>query len=124
MVAGLQLIVRVRRAPGPRLFSPLSLIILNLAASGPARPIPSTVRGASPLLVRVRVWGALAGWRPKTRLSALRASRGAVPMPASETSCGLAPASLGITKAALRLPVAVGEERTFKRLISPGWRGR
>jgi hypothetical protein len=77
----------------------------------PPTEIPVIANGAVPELVRVVFWTALVvptAWLANVRLVGVSVTAGAIPLPVSETVCGL-PLALSVTDTlALRLPLAVG----------------
>jgi hypothetical protein len=71
--------------------------------------------GAVPEFFKVVVWAVLVvptGCEPKLRLAGVSVTAGAVPVPLSETPCGLSDASSLMVTPAVRLPVAEGENVT------------
>src|SRR5438445_201212 len=79
----------------------------------PARAMLVMLRVAVPLLVRVTVCGGLVvlrRWAQKARLVGAKVAAGAMPMPASDTDCGLPGASSVMVTVAVRAPAAAGVE--------------
>src|SRR5207302_790932 len=77
----------------------------------PARAMLVMLRVAVPLLVRVTVCAGLVvlrRWSPKARLVGAKVTAGAMPVPASDTDCGLPGASSVMVTVAVRAPVAAG----------------
>src|SRR3989454_401628 len=95
--------------------APLMQVVPEASAKSPALAPPSTavamLRGAVPLLVRVTVCtglGVLTRWVPKVRLVGAKVTAGAMPVPASDTDCGLPAASSATLRLALLAPVDAG----------------
>src|SRR5437016_2908473 len=77
---------------------------------------------ALPVLVRVTVCETLVVlkiWRAKGRLAGDRLTAGAVPVPLSDTVCGLPVALSAIVTAPVRVPVAVGVNVTPMVQLAP-----
>ena len=93
------------------------------AALPPATDTAEITRFAVPLLVMVRVSGALAVFLsclPKLRAAGLAANPGAVPVPESATACGEPLALSAMFSVAARLPVAAGVNDTVTVVCEPG----
>src|SRR2546428_8803014 len=77
----------------------------------PARAMLVMLRVAVPLLVRVTDCTGLVvlrRWSPKARLAGAKVTAGAMPVPASDTDCGLPAASSATLRLALLAPVDAG----------------
>src|SRR3989441_3038102 len=77
----------------------------------PARAMLVMVRADVRLLVSGTVCAGLAAlkrWSPKARLVGAKVTAGAMPIPASDTDCGLPGASSVMVTVAVRAPVAAG----------------
>src|SRR5207245_2198034 len=89
----------------------------------PARAMLGKVRVAVPLLVRVTVCTGLVvlrRWSPKARLVGAKVTAGAMPIPASDTDCGLLAASSVMVTVAVRAPVAAGVKLMLIVQLAPG----
>src|SRR2546426_38550 len=87
----------------------------------PARAMLVMLRVAVPLLVRVTVCTGLVvlrRWSPKARLVGAKVTAGAMPIPASDTDCGLPAASSVMVTVAARPPVAAGVNVTVKAQLA------
>src|SRR5438128_10807975 len=111
---GVKVRLRTQLAPAASV-APLMQVVPEASAKSPALAPPSTavamLRGAVPLLVRVTVCTGLVlvtRWVPKVRLVGSRAGAGAIPVPASDTDCGLPAASSATLRLALLAPVDAG----------------
>src|SRR3989441_1106053 len=109
--------VRLRRqlAPATTVAPFVQVVPAAMAKSPgfkPARAMLVMLRVAVPLLVRVTVCTGLVvlrRWSPKARLVGAKVTAGAMPIPASDTDCGLLAASSVMVTVAARPPVAAGE---------------
>src|SRR5437899_2397171 len=89
----------------------------------PARAMLVMLRVAVPLLVRVTVCTGLVvlrRWSPKARLVGAKVTAGAMPIPASDTDCGLPGASSVMVTVAVRAPVAAGVKLMLIVQLAPG----
>src|SRR3989441_1264401 len=89
----------------------------------PARTMLVMLRVAVPLLVRVRVCTGLVvlrRWSTKGRLVGGKVTAGAMPIPASDTDCGLPGASSVMVTVAVRAPVAAGVKLMLIVQLRPG----
>src|SRR2546428_1840458 len=89
----------------------------------PARTMLVMLRVAVPLLVRVTVCTGLVvlrRWSPKARLVGAMVTAGAMPIPASDTDCGLPGASSVMVTVAVRAPVAGGVKLMLIVQLAPG----
>src|SRR2546426_317426 len=89
----------------------------------PARAMLVMLRVAVPLLVRVTVCTGLVvlrRWSPKARLVGAKVTAGAMPIPASDTDCGLLAASSVMVTVAVRAPVAAGVKLMLIVQLAPG----
>src|SRR3989475_117990 len=89
----------------------------------PARAMLVMLRVAVPLLVRVTVCSGLVvlrRWSPKPRLVGAMVTAGAMPIPASDTDCGLPGASSVMVTVAVRAPVAAGVKLMLIAQLAPG----
>src|SRR3989441_1160835 len=87
----------------------------------PARTMLVMLRVAVPLLVRVTVCTGLVvlrRWSPKARLVGAKVTAGTIPVPASDTDCGLPGASSVMVTVAVRAPVAAGVNVTVKAQLA------
>src|SRR5207302_5184208 len=78
---------------------------------------------AVPLLVRVTVCTGLVvlrRWSPKARLVGAKVTAGTMPVPASDTDCGLPGASSVMVTVAVRAPVAAGVKLMLIVQLAPG----
>src|SRR2546428_8880251 len=88
----------------------------------PARAMLVMLRVAVPLLVRVTVCTGLVvlrRWSPKARLVGAKVTAGAMPIPASDTDCGLPGASSVMVTVAVRAPVAAGVKHILTPHLAP-----
>src|SRR2546422_455446 len=88
----------------------------------PARTMLVMLRVAVPLLVRVTVCAGLVVLRrgvPKARLVGAKVTAGTIPVPASDTDCGLPGASSVMVTVAARAPAAMGVNMRFARQLAP-----
>src|SRR2546425_8105931 len=88
----------------------------------PARAMLVMLRVAVPLLVRVTVCAGLVVLRrrsPKARLVGAKVTAGTMPVPASDTDCGLPGASSVMVTVAVRAPAAVGVKLRLIRQLAP-----
>src|SRR2546422_999024 len=105
--------VRLRRqlAPATTVAPFVQVVPAAMAKSPgfePARAMLVMLRVAVPLLVRVAVCGGLVELRrgePKDRLVCAKVTAGAMPIPTSDTNCGLPAASSVMVTVAVRAPV-------------------
>src|SRR2546428_801959 len=111
---GVKVRLRTQLAPAASV-APLMQVVPEASAKSPALAPPSTavamLGGAVPLLVRVTVCPALVvptRWLPSARHVAERVTAGAVPVPVSDTVCGLPAASSVMFTVAARAPGAAG----------------
>src|SRR3989441_3346804 len=89
----------------------------------PARAMLVMLRVAVPLLVRVTVCTGLVvlrRWSPKARLVGAKVTAGAMPIPASDTDCGLPGASSEMVTVADRAPGAAGVKMMLIVQLAPG----
>src|SRR2546425_7151624 len=89
----------------------------------PARAMLVMLRVAVPLLVRVTVCAGLVvlrRWSPKARLVGAKVTAGTMPVPASDTDCGLPGASSVMVTVAVRAPAAVGVNLRVTGQLAPG----
>src|SRR5438128_578614 len=89
----------------------------------PARAMLVMLRVAVPLLVRVTVCTGLVvlrRWSPKARLVGAKVTAGTMPIPASDTDCGLPGASSVMVTVAVRAPVAAGVKLMLIVQLAPG----
>src|SRR5207245_304365 len=108
--------VRLRRqlAPATTVAPFVQVVPAAMAKSPgfePARAMLVMLRVAVPLLVRVTVCAGLVVlrcWSPKARLVGAKVTAGAMPIPASDTDCGLPGASSVMVTVAVRALAAVG----------------
>src|SRR5947209_3517400 len=113
--------VRLRRqlAPATTVAPFVQVVPAAMAKSPgfePARAMLVMLRVAVPLLVRVTVCTGLVvlrRWSPKARLVGAKVTAGAMPVPASDTDCGLLAASSVMVTVAVRALAAVGVNVTF-----------
>src|SRR3989441_1133639 len=87
----------------------------------PARTMLVMLRVAVPLLVRVTGCTGLVGlrrWVPNARLVGAKVTAGTIPVPASDTDCGLPGASSVMVTVAVRAPVAAGVNVTVKAQLA------
>src|SRR2546426_149727 len=113
--------VRLRRqlAPATTVAPFVQVVPAAMAKSPgfkPARAMLVMLRVAVPLLVRVTVCTGLVvlrRWSPKARLVGAKVTAGAMPIPASDTDCGLLAASSVMVTVAVRAPVAAGVNVSF-----------
>src|SRR2546428_36708 len=92
----------------------------------PARAMLVMLRVAVPLLVRVTVCAGLVvlrRWSPKARLVGAKVTAGAMPIPASDTDCGLPGASSVMVTVAVRAPVAAGWKPVLIGQLAPASAG-
>src|SRR3989442_199170 len=88
----------------------------------PARAMLVMLRVAVPLLVRVTVCAGLVVLRrrsPKARLVGAKVTAGTMPVPASDTDCGLPGASSVMVTVAVRALAAVGVNVRLRRQLAP-----
>src|SRR2546428_8751506 len=88
----------------------------------PARAMLVMLRVAVPLLVRVTDCTGLVvlrRWSPKARLVGAKVTAGAMPIPASDTDCGLPGASSAKVNVPARAPVAAGVELMLILQLAP-----
>src|SRR2546428_10234473 len=88
----------------------------------PARAMLVMLRVAVPLLVRVTDCTGLVvlrRWSPKARLVGAKVTAGAMPIPASDTDCGLPAASSVMVTVAVRALAAVGVNVRLRRQLAP-----
>src|SRR3989454_1070836 len=88
----------------------------------PARAMLVMLREAVPLLVRVTVCTGLVvlrRWSPKARLVGAKVTAGTIPVPASDTNCGLPGAVSVRVTVAVRAPAAVGVNVRLTRQLAP-----
>src|SRR5256712_6612728 len=88
----------------------------------PARTMLVMLRVAVPLLVRVTVCTGLVvlrRWSPKARLVGAKVTAGTIPVPASDTNCGLPGASSVMVTVAARAPAAAGVKVRLTRQLAP-----
>src|SRR3989442_1299544 len=119
--------VRLRRqlAPATTVAPFVQVVPAAMAKSPgfkPARAMLVMLRVAVPLLVRVTVCAGLVvlrRWSPKARLVGAKVTAGAMPIPTSDTNCGLPGASSVMVTVAVRAPVAAGSELMMFVLLSP-----
>src|SRR3989449_5291968 len=89
----------------------------------PARAMLVMLRVAVPLLVRVTVCAGLMVLRrcgPKARVVGAKLTSGTIPVPASDTNCGLPAASSVMVTVAARAPVAAGVKLMLIVQLAPG----
>src|SRR5438128_424614 len=89
----------------------------------PARAMLVMLRVAVPLLVRVTVCAGLVvlrRWSPKARLVGAKVTAGAMPVPASDTDCGLPAASSVMSTVAVRAAVAARLKLMLILQLAPG----
>jgi len=82
----------------------------------PTKPMLVILKGALPVLLRVKLSGELliiAGWLVKLKLAGERAAIGTVPVPVKLTDCGLFVALSAKVNVAVRLPDVVGVNVTL-----------
>src|SRR3989442_6300987 len=82
-----------------------------------------SLRVAVPLLVRVTVCTGLVvlrRWSPKARLVGAKVTAGAMPIPASDTDCGLPGASSRTRLEASHAPIAAGVYLMLIMQLAPG----
>src|SRR5437899_2667649 len=120
--------VRLRRQLAPAT-TVLTLVTVFAVAMGkefgfvPVRAMLVMLRVAVPLLVRVTVCTGLVvlrRWSPKARLVGAMVTAGAMPIPASDTDCGLPGASSVMVTVAVRAPVAAGVKLMLIVQLAPG----
>src|SRR5438128_2414876 len=120
--------VRLRRqlAPATTVAPFVQVVPAAMAKSPgfkPARAMLVMLRVAVPLLVRVTVCTGLVvlrRWSPKARLVGAKVTAGAMPIPASDTDCGLLAASSVMVTVAVRPPVAAGVKLMLIVQLAPG----
>src|SRR2546422_900668 len=120
--------VRLRRqlAPATTVAPFVQVVPAAMAKSPgfkPARAMLVMLRVAVPLLVRVTVCTGLVvlrRWSPKARLVGAKVTAGAMPIPASDTDCGLPRASSVMVTVAVRAPVAAGVKLMLIVQLAPG----
>src|SRR3989475_471939 len=120
--------VRLRRqlAPATTVAPFVQVVPAAMAKSPgfePARAMLVMLRVAVPLLVRVTVCAGLVvlrRWSPKARLVGAKVTAGAMPIPASDTDCGLLAASSVMVTVAVRAPVAAGVKLMLIVQLAPG----
>src|SRR2546427_30905 len=120
--------VRLRRqlAPATTVAPFVQVVPAAMAKSPgfePARAMLVMLRVAVPLLVRVTVCAGLVvlrRWSPKARLVGAKVTAGAMPIPASDTDCGLPGASSVMVTVAVRAPVAAGVKLMLIVQLAPG----
>src|SRR5947209_3370950 len=120
--------VRLRRqlAPATTVAPFVQVVPAAMAKSPgfePARAMLVMLRVAVPLLVRVTVCTGLVvlrRWSPKARLVGAKVTAGAMPIPASDTDCGLPGASSVMVTVAVRAPVAAGVKLMLIVQLAPG----
>src|SRR5437870_4883584 len=120
--------VRLRRqlAPATTVAPFVQVVPESMAMSSgfePARAMLVMLRVAVPLLVRVTVCTGLVvlrRWSPKARLVGAMVTAGAMPIPASDTDCGLPGASSVMVTVAVRAPVAAGVKLMLIVQLAPG----
>src|SRR3989442_4990505 len=89
----------------------------------PARAMLVMLRVAVPLLVRVTVCAGLVvlrRWSPKARLVGAKVTAGTMPIPASDTDCGLPGASSVMVTVAVRAPEAARVKLMLILQLAPG----
>src|SRR3989442_452938 len=89
----------------------------------PARAMLVMLRVAVPLLVRVTVCTGLVvlrRWAPKARLVGAKVTAGTIPVPASDTNCGLPGASSVMVTVAARAPVSAAQNLMLIVQLAPG----
>src|SRR5437870_2723503 len=119
--------VRLRRqlAPATTVAPFVQVVPAAMAKSPgfkPARAMLVMLRVAVPLLVRVTVCTGLVvlrRWSPKARLVGAKVTAGAMPVPASDTDCGLPGASSVMVTVAVRALAAVGVNVRLIRQLAP-----
>lgn len=88
----------------------------------PVMAMPAIVNGAVPVLHRLTICAPLVPptiWPPKLRLAPPSATIGAMPVPVSDTICGL-PAALSLmVTAPLRIPLSAGVKVTLTVQLAP-----
>src|SRR3989449_32155 len=120
--------VRLRRqlAPATTVAPFVQVVPAAMAKSPgfkPARAMLVMLRVAVPLLVRVTVCTGLVvlrRWSPKARLVGAKVTAGAMPIPASDTDCGLLAASSVMVTVAVRAPMAAGVKLMLIVQLAPG----
>src|SRR3989441_378678 len=121
---GVNVRVRRRLAPATTVAPFVQVVPAAMAKSPgfePARAMLVMLRVAVPLLVRVTVCTGLVvlrRWSPKARLVGAKVTAGAMPIPASDTDCGLPGASSVMVTLAARPPVAAGVKLTVKAQLA------
>src|SRR5207245_1969070 len=119
--------VRLRRqlAPATTVAPFVQVVPAAMAKSPgfkPARAMLVMLRVAVPLLVRVTVCTGLVvlrRWSPKARLVGAKVTAGAMPVPASDTDCGLPAASSVMLSLHDALPISVGVNVRLRRQLAP-----
>src|SRR5437899_429340 len=89
----------------------------------PTRAMLVMLRVAVPLLVRVTVCTGLVvlrRWSPKARLVGAKVTAGAMPIPASDTDCGLLAASSVMVTVAVRALAAEIGRASWRERVDPG----
>src|SRR2546426_11638612 len=120
--------VRLRRqlAPATTVAPFVQVVPAAMAKSPgfePARAMLAVLRGAGPLLGRGTVCTGLEvlrRWSPKARLVGAKVTAGAMPIPASDTDCGLPGASSVMVTVAVRAPAAAGVNVMLSGQLAPG----
>src|SRR2546428_7413338 len=77
---------------------------------------PLSLHDALPICAGLVV---LRRWSPKARLVGAKVTAGAMPIPASDTDCGLPGASSVMVTVAVRAPAAVGGNVRLSRQLPP-----
>src|SRR2546425_556037 len=119
--------VRLRRQLAPA--TTVALFVLMIRRPPRSTLFPYTtlfrsvmLRVAVPLLVRVTVCTGLVvlrRWSPKARLVGAKVTAGTIPVPASDTNCGLPGASSVMVTVAVRALAAVGVNVRLTRQLAP-----
>jgi hypothetical protein len=118
---GANVTLNVQVPPGATVL-PQVLVAEKSPAFVPVTGLLVMVKGALPVLFRVRVWVPLVdptAWLLKERFEALRATTGPLPVPVRLTVCGLPGALSVIVTEAVRLPGAVGVKVTLIVQLPP-----
>src|SRR5437899_2511995 len=123
---GVNVRLRTQLAPATTVAPFVQVVPAAMAKSPgfePARAMLVMLRVAVPLLVRVAVCAGLVvlrRWSPKARLVGAKVTAGAMPVPASDTDCGLPGASSVMVTVAVRAPVAAGLKLMLIVQLAPG----